>query len=65
MKNKKQRMAFYETLCKEKLGIQSLSSPEKEKVNLHNVNVVQLDKLAEVLEEVYENGFLDGSKFLP
>lgn len=68
MKTKAQRLKEFESLCKEHLGCDSLDDlrlmliNDCGDVNFKNDSVEALKK---VFLDIYEMGFLDGSKFLP
>lgn len=68
MKTKTQQLKEFEKICKEHLGSESLNDlrmmliDDSGDVNFKNDSVELLKK---VLHDVYELGFLDGSKFLP
>ena len=62
MLNKQQRFELYEKLCKEKLSIESLTPAGSDRFDFYSVHV---SNLADVLEQIYEQGFLSGSRFLP
>lgn len=68
MKTKKQRLESFESLCKHHFGSQSMNDlrimlvDDTGEVIFRNDSVESLKK---ILHEVYELGFMDGSKFLP
>lgn len=62
MKSKQQRLELYEKLCKEKLNIEKMEPAGVDRFDFYSVHI---GNLTEVLEQVYEQGFMDGSRFLP
>lgn len=62
MKSKQQRLEMYTKLCKEKLSIEKVEPTGTDRFDFYNVHI---ENLTDVLEQVYEQGFLDGSRYLP
>lgn len=62
MKSKQQRLDMYNKLSRELLGIEKIEPSGTDRLDFYNVHV---SNLTEAFERVYEQGFLDGSKYLP
>lgn len=68
MKTKSQQLKEFESICKEHLGCDSLNDlrlmliNDSGDVNFKNDSVEAFKK---VMYDIYELGFIDGSKFLP
>ena len=68
MKTKKQQLEHFESFCKEHFGSSSMNDlrimlvDDCGEVIFKNDSVESLKKL---LHDIYEMGFIDGSKFLP
>lgn len=60
--NKQQRYTYYGQVCKDKLQIEKLELTGVDRFDFYNIHV---GNLVDVLEQVYEKGFYDGSRYLP
>lgn len=68
MKTKTQQLNHFESICKDHLGCESLNDLRIMSIDDNGELIFRNDSvecLKKIMHDIYDMGFIDGSKFLP